>query len=315
MSLNNSLADILRTASKVIWHWLTGKCEIERACQNQFHDQKMSYTFAISLKKSKKLSTFSKIIFFPKPFKVSQACDSIISIKKIPKTELLIISNISHCLRSLRFVNSVITKIQAFSKMEFDKSREEHIRLIESFWANMKPGLSRRRFPSTQDVDDGFKSIDWGDVGFQGSDPSTDFRGMGLLGLLQLEYFSQRQTKAAVAVLGESTHPRRYYPFAATGINVTAFVRELLTERRLHRHLFSSLDIFGNRASYSFEEGPSESDELVELGCQAIHDIYCEIFIEFNKLWTERDPDNIFAFQEIFGEIKKRVRDRMPPLE
>lgn len=26
----------------------------------------------------------------------------------------------------------------------------------------------------------------WGDIGFQGEDPKTDFRGMGLLGLINL---------------------------------------------------------------------------------------------------------------------------------
>jgi hypothetical protein len=48
---------------------------------------------------------------------------------------------------------------------------------------------------------------DWGIVGFQGKDPSTDFRGMGLLGLEQLLYFSKYD--AARDILQDSDHPRR----------------------------------------------------------------------------------------------------------
>ena len=35
-------------------------------------------------------------------------------------------------------------------------------------------------------------SEQWKDMGFQGTDPATDFRGMGLLGLEQLIYFAER---------------------------------------------------------------------------------------------------------------------------
>lgn len=37
-------------------------------------------------------------------------------------------------------------------------------------------------------------SEQWKLLGFQGTDPATDFRGMGLLGLEQLVYFSENHT-------------------------------------------------------------------------------------------------------------------------
>ena len=62
---------------------------------------------------------------------------------------------------------------------------------------------------------------------YVGCDPSTDFRGMGFFGLLQLEYFARKHTENAKRCLQESINPlRAYFPFAATGINFTFFLME-----------------------------------------------------------------------------------------
>ena len=42
---------------------------------------------------------------------------------------------------------------------------------------------------------------EWGEIGFQGQDPATDFRGMGMLGLEQLLYFTTKHNKTALKVL------------------------------------------------------------------------------------------------------------------
>ena len=82
-------------------------------------------------------------------------------------------------------------------------------------------------------------SQDWGMIGFQGSNPATDFRGMGMLGLLQLHYYSNwNGGTSAKNALTTANHSVRYFPFAATGINITKFCIELLRECRLHHFLF-----------------------------------------------------------------------------
>lgn len=50
---------------------------------------------------------------------------------------------------------------------------------------------------------------------------TTQKRGMGLLGLQQLLHFASTRPEEARALLLESHHPRRFFPFAATGINVS----------------------------------------------------------------------------------------------
>jgi len=47
---------------------------------------------------------------------------------------------------------------------------------LVQLWNNLQPNVTLIGRISPQ----------WTDIGFQGSDPATDFRGMGLLGLLDL---------------------------------------------------------------------------------------------------------------------------------
>ena len=59
------------------------------------------------------------------------------------------------------------------------------------------------------------------EIGFQGEDPSTDFRGSGLLGLKNLIYFVKFNDNKAREVLEISTSRKHWYFFAAAGINIT----------------------------------------------------------------------------------------------
>ena len=58
-------------------------------------------------------------------------------------------------------------------------------------------------------------------IGFQGEDPSTDFRGSGFLGLKHLVYFVENGKEEAENVLNTALSQKRWYFFAAAGINIT----------------------------------------------------------------------------------------------
>ncbi|KAI4797796.1 hypothetical protein KUCAC02_024843 [Chaenocephalus aceratus] len=51
-------------------------------------------------------------------------------------------------------------------------------------------------------------SKQWCEIGFQGSDPKTDFRGMGLLGLSNLLYFAEHDKTTALQMLHDSLQPK-----------------------------------------------------------------------------------------------------------
>jgi len=87
------------------------------------------------------------------------------------------------------------------------------------------------------------------------------------------DVFTQNRPKEAKAILLEANHPRRYYPFAATGINITGFILTLLEERLLDEYLF---DAYQKAFEKQRKVPPSEDDEALGLGLIDIHTVYGE---------------------------------------
>lgn len=69
---------------------------------------------------------------------------------------------------------------------------------------------------------------DWRTLGFQADDPTTDFRGMGCLGLLNLVYLCTVHTDLARNILEQSNTDPYWFPFAITGINITNLLVDLM---------------------------------------------------------------------------------------
>ncbi|OWZ23245.1 hypothetical protein PHMEG_0001908 [Phytophthora megakarya] len=61
----------------------------------------------------------------------------------------------------------------------------------------------------------------WEDVGFQGTDPSTDLRGCGVLSLLQILHLVESYPDLAHRFHALSQHATRHFPFACMLINIT----------------------------------------------------------------------------------------------
>ncbi|GMF12114.1 unnamed protein product [Phytophthora lilii] len=61
----------------------------------------------------------------------------------------------------------------------------------------------------------------WEDIGFQGTDPSTDLRGCGVLSLLQMLHLVEAYPDLAHRFYALSQHPTRHFPFACVLINIT----------------------------------------------------------------------------------------------
>lgn len=287
----------------------TGNCELERICNSKSsHDCAMTMKFSQSLYLSKQLKTYRKIIFYGKPFSVGATVQYIVTTKNIDeRKDILVMTNIKHCLHALRLCNTIQSKlVDDLQKLSFDKGNDSHNALLETLWSNMKPGMKRSRV---------FVSEEWGELGFQGKDPTTDFRGMGMLGLQQLLYFSEKRPASAIRILTESHHPVRYFPYATVGINFSAFVMELFRETRMHSVIFKALDRVILSDTSSFENGPSTDSAIVSKVTDRIHDVYCDIFEMFVSMWVERNPSTgVMAFPAMFEEIKAKFRASMRAL-
>ena len=83
------------------------------------------------------------------------------------------------------------------------------------------------------------RSSDWEQLGFQGENPATDFRAMGLLGLSNLIAFADVCGLDAGRLLQESRDGGlRWFSYAITGINLTADLVKLTRERALDEYYF-----------------------------------------------------------------------------
>jgi ELMO domain-containing protein len=83
------------------------------------------------------------------------------------------------------------------------------------------------------------KCKDWSRIGFQGEDPTTDFRAMGILGLLNLLAFSKHPS--VQNVLNDS-NSQFWYPFAVCGINISSKIFNLLKNHQLNVYFYDSKD-------------------------------------------------------------------------
>ena len=79
-------------------------------------------------------------------------------------------------------IDKEVRRLHACRKTTFDPDNQpSHDELLRRLWQCGFPGV-----PLAQRV-----TSEWVRLGFQGDDPATDFRGMGVLGLHNLVYFGE----------------------------------------------------------------------------------------------------------------------------
>ncbi|KAL8460124.1 hypothetical protein ACS0TY_031874 [Phlomoides rotata] len=102
----------------------------------------------------------------------------------------------------------------------FDGTSSEHQDALIQLWRLSYPD---RPLPS-------LKSEVWKDMGWQGSDPSTDFRGGGFISLENLIFFAKTYPEAFQNLLHKRDGDRSEweYPFAVAGINISFMLVQML---------------------------------------------------------------------------------------
>mmetsp|Transcript_25413 Transcript_25413/g.24750 ORF Transcript_25413/g.24750 Transcript_25413/m.24750 type:complete len:84 (-) Transcript_25413:395-646(-) len=74
----------------------------------------------------------------------------------------------------------------------------------------------------------------WQDVGFQGTDPRTDIRDVGILGLLHILFFVDKYSQCAQIILKYSQNPRYEFPLAIKMFEMTILTLQLMREDKLN---------------------------------------------------------------------------------
>lgn len=193
--------------------------------------------------------------------------------------------------------------------IRYDSSIPSHKSKLVSLWNNLIQAdkekanneKESRAFPpervnSVITLDESIVSSRWSLIGFQGEDPGTDFRGMGLLGLEQLEYLSRKSKYLARDLLKRSLNVRYEYPFAITGINITYHLVKLYKDGSM-KHLYYD---YGD----SLFRNKRRNLNLI----RTLNDLYVELYLRFDCFWRESKPENILVFNELMEEFVKIIR-------
>ncbi|XP_050370753.1 uncharacterized protein LOC126788782 isoform X1 [Argentina anserina] len=113
-----------------------------------------------------------------------------------------------------------LKNLQQRLQVPFDGSRVEHQDALKQLWRLAYPD---RELPP-------LKSELWKEMGWQGADPSTDFRGGGFISLENLIFFAEQYPELFHRLLHKQDGSRAEweYPFAVAGINVSFVLAQML---------------------------------------------------------------------------------------
>ncbi|GAA53461.1 ELMO domain-containing protein 3 [Clonorchis sinensis] len=130
------------------------------------------------------------------------------------------------------------------------------------------------------------KGDHWQLIGFQGSDPTTDFRGAGLLALLCLVYFATEPPfcNTVPSFFRQSLEPVYHFPFSLIGINLTTLLLQLMRQGHLNR-------LYNKQHSV----------------LHTFMHLYSGLFYTFCKRWVE-EKYTVLKTREILRWLEKRCR-------
>lgn len=283
-----------------LWRWIRntfyqlvfGQSELQRLCSSAYHDERQRMVpFRTAVALSSALIPVCNVLFDFEPFDVDQMHRSIVKHGQMQESNVMAMRNLRNCLFRCNFVNMVYQRLYKLQRESYDSNNAEHEAKLEQLWSALKPNTKRSGGRITKE---------WGEIGFQGTDPMTDFRGMGVLSLVQLLYFASSFPDEAQRALAASNHTVRWYPFAVAGINITGFLMELVQERLIDVGLYEVADV-------AFPK----NEERLEKGITAVHEMYTQLFIRFNKLWVDSKPRDAMMFPVIFQVLKDAVRTEL----
>ncbi|CBZ52539.1 At2g44770/F16B22.26, related [Neospora caninum Liverpool] len=179
-------------------------------------------------------------------------------------------------LAALRGVTFAIQHLGSLQRKSVDSTDVRNQEKFSRLWGLLMPN---HRLP-------GRICKEWKELGFQGEDPATDFRGCGELGLDSLVFLASRFPCHARGMLEASRHSTYWYSFAITCINVTSWLCEWVFQRRAHV------------VSFFFTTHTPEAVELT------FHYLFVHVFTRFHAFWFLKKPSSIMEFPFVAGAFK-----------
>ncbi|XP_072119221.1 ELMO domain-containing protein 1 isoform X2 [Mobula birostris] len=176
---------------------ITGKCELQRICYSRKPGAQRTLKIESSLKSSRNEVLQSAV--FAQMDDIEKTVDNIMQLKKInPDTNPQFGISLQACLLQIVGYTRLIAEVEKLRKDQYDSENPHHEEMLMKLWTFLRPDVTL----------DGRISKQWCEIGFQGDDPKTDFRGMGMLGLYNLVFFAEHDNVTARRVLFDSHQPK-----------------------------------------------------------------------------------------------------------
>ncbi|KAL9971822.1 hypothetical protein ACROYT_G018032 [Oculina patagonica] len=279
------MADLWRYLSFCFWyrrlvkfllHFSTGHCELQRICYKTRHGALRTGQVEKSLRQSK-TKELSELVNAAN-VNIQEALTLILTVKKIRKAqESVFVDSMFICLNQICGYTDLCHDVEKLRKEPYSSDDTIHEKKLMQLWNLMMPGTLLEERITKQ----------WGDLGFQGKDPMTDFRGMGVLALDNLLFFASKHTAAARKVLSQSHHPHFWFSYAIAGINITSLALQFLNKGILRSHF------------YNCKQGrPTVVD---------FHQVYCYMFFEFSAFWISDEPESVMEFNRVRDKFADKI--------
>lgn len=175
----------------------------------------------------------------------------------------------------------------AIAQCHVDNSQTVHMRVLQTIYKRLIG--SRLDCPRY--------GAHWENIGFQGTDPATDLRGTGFLGLMHTLYFVMDPETLPLArdIYKLSQHPTQNFPFSVMSINMTCIALQVLREEALSKECNRRQQVVG-----------------------VLNEFYVATYLHLYQLWKTQQKtiaDSGFVLKEVELFAKKNPKQMLRRLE
>ncbi|KAJ3128872.1 ELMO domain-containing protein 2 [Nowakowskiella sp. JEL0407] len=207
------------------------------------------------------------------PPSLDEITKKIIKMERIPE-DVVEVDVLKSCLEEYQNTFRIVSEFTKEASTKYDKLNPTHEKKLELLFETLMPNEPYIRI-----------SHNWKQLGFQGTDPATDFRSMGILALDCLVFLATTYPQQCHKIMKfQSPFPL----FALVGIHITQLTLTLSKTRAL-QYLF-------------YVGGPDKRRTWFQ--------IYCYLVMEFEEYWI-LERRSVMDFETVFAQFEKIVKKKM----
>lgn len=287
----------LKELKAALIRWYFGVGKVETVLRNGAHSGRMTKEFGALARSSPAFNASSLIragLFgrddtLDAVPTINETATAILEIERIrpdrPNFYVFVLPNLMKAISGLREVARVCHVARGLASTPYSSSNGKHEVMLHECWSALGTGALTKRI-----------SADWQELGFQGTDPATDFRASGELGLRALHHFSSAHAKAGRAIIGATDLPLKGYPLALALIGMAMLALELAGE--------GLLDAYLGDASAGGVDGGTGTDR----GLRTLLEVASQLQLLFDDAWHDAVPASVMEYNRVFGAFQKEVR-------